>query len=67
LPPLEAAEANMKAKNMPDWLIGHILAIAKLGAPGRLSEEKTQPIEDIVGRPPLTTKQFVQDCKVMFS
>jgi uncharacterized protein YbjT (DUF2867 family) len=64
---LEAAENNMRAKNMPDWLVGHMLAIAKLGASGGLSEENTQPIKDIVGRPPRTTKQFVQDYKAMFS
>lgn len=65
--PLEAAEANMKAKNMPDWLISHMLAIAKIGASGGFSEEKSQPIKDIVGRPPLTTRQFVQDHKAMFN
>jgi uncharacterized protein YbjT (DUF2867 family) len=64
---LEAAEAGMKARNMPDWLVGHMLAIARSGANGGFTAENTAPIRDIVGRPPITTRQFVQDHKVNFS
>jgi uncharacterized protein YbjT (DUF2867 family) len=64
---LEAAEAGMKARGMPEWLVGHMLAIAKTGAKGGFSAEKTEPIRDIVGRAPITLKQFVQDHKAAFS
>lgn len=64
---LEQAEAGMKARNMPDWLIAHLISIARAGANGAFSTENTQPIRDIVGRPPLTTRQFVQDHKAAFS
>ena len=39
--PLEAAEAGMKARNMPEWLVGHMMAIARTGAAGGLSRENT--------------------------
>ena len=64
---LEAAEAGMKSRNMPDWLVGHMLAIARVGAKGGFTAEKTQPIRDIVGRAPISTRQFVQDHKAAFS
>jgi uncharacterized protein YbjT (DUF2867 family) len=64
---LEAAEAGMKSRNMPEWLVGHMLAIAKVGAKGGFTAEKTQPIRDIVGRAPISTRQFVQDHKAAFS
>jgi hypothetical protein len=57
----------MKARGMPEWLVGHMLAIAKTGAKGAFSEEKTGPIREIVGRAPITLKQFVQDHKAAFS
>jgi uncharacterized protein YbjT (DUF2867 family) len=64
---LEAAEAGMKARNMPDWLVGHMLAIARAGAKGAFTPEKIEPIRDIVGRSPITTRQFVQDHKAVFN
>lgn len=64
---LEAAEAGMKSRGMPDWLVGHMIAIARVGANGGFTEEKTGPVRDIVGRAPITTKQFVQDHKAAFS
>jgi uncharacterized protein YbjT (DUF2867 family) len=64
---LEQAEAGMKARGMPDWLIGHLIAIARAGANGAFSKENMQPIRDIVGRAPITTRQFVQDHKAAFS
>src|SRR5262245_8528193 len=58
---LEAAEAGMKSRNMPDWLVGHMIAIARVGANGGFTAEKTEPVRQIVGRPPITTRRFVED------
>ena len=63
---LEQAEAAMKARNMPDWLVAHLVSIARAGGKGAFSRENTQPIRDIVGRAPITTRQFVQDFKAAF-
>jgi NAD(P)H dehydrogenase (quinone) len=64
---LEQAEQAMKSRNMPDWLVGHLIAIAKLGANGAFSTENTGAIKDIVKRAPLTTRQFVEDNKSLFA
>ena len=64
---LEQAEAAMKARNLPDWLVAHLVSIARAGGKGAFSKENTQPILDIVGRAPITTRQFVQDYKAAFS
>ena len=64
---LEQAEAAMKARNLPDWLVAHLVSIARAGGKGAFSKENTQPIRDIVGRAPITTRQFVQDYKAAFS
>jgi NAD(P)H dehydrogenase (quinone) len=64
---LEQAEQGMKARGMPDWLVTHALAIARAGAGGAFSKENTQPIHEIVGRAPLTTRQFAQDYKAAFN
>jgi hypothetical protein len=63
---IEQAEAGMKARNMPDWLVGHLVAIARAGVKGAFSREQTGPIREIVGRAPITTRQFVQDFKATF-
>ena len=63
---LEAAAQAMKARNMPDWLVDHLTAMARAGGKGAFSKENTQPIRDIVGRAPITTRQFVQDYKAAF-
>jgi NAD(P)H dehydrogenase (quinone) len=63
----EQAEQAMKARGMPDWLVAHMVTIAKLGAAGAFSTENTKIIEDLVKRPPITTKQFVEDFKGLFS
>jgi uncharacterized protein YbjT (DUF2867 family) len=63
---IEQAQAGMKARNMPDWLVGHLVAIAHAGAKGAFSREQTGPIREIVGRAPITTRQFVQDFKATF-
>jgi hypothetical protein len=57
----------MKSRNMPDWLVAHLVSIARAGGKGAFSHENTQPIRDIVGRAPITTKQFAQDFKGAFS
>jgi len=64
---LEQTEQAMRGRGMPDWLVGHMLAVAKAGAGGAFSKENTGPIRDIVGRAPLTTRQFVEAHKAMFS
>mgnify|MGYP000515985778 CR=1 FL=1 len=64
---LEQAEQAMRARNMPDWLVNHMLTIARVAEQGAFSTENTQPIRDIVGRPPLTLRQFVEDHKAVFA
>jgi len=64
---LEQNEAAMKARNMPDWLVTHLVTIAKIGDAGGFSIENTKPIEDIVKRAPLTTRQFVEAYKGAFA
>ena len=64
---LEQAEQGMKTRGMPDWLVAHLLAMARAGAGGAFSKENTQPIRDIVGRAPITIRQFVQDYKDAFA
>ena len=64
---IEQAEAGMRSRNMPDWLVAHLVAVARAAANGAFSEEMTEPIRDIVGRAPLTTKQFVEAHKAAFS
>jgi hypothetical protein len=51
---------------MPDWLAAHLIAMARAGRDGAFSREDTQPIRDIVGRAPITTRQFVEDHKAAF-
>jgi uncharacterized protein YbjT (DUF2867 family) len=64
---IEQAEAGMRSRNMPDWLVAHLVAVARAAANGAFSEEMTEPIREIVGRAPLTTKQFVEAHKAMFA
>jgi len=63
----EQAAQGMKSRGMPDWLVAHNVALAKVGAAGGFSTEHTKAIEDLVGRAPITTKQFVEDFKAAFS
>ncbi|HMB75473.1 MAG TPA: NmrA family NAD(P)-binding protein, partial [Kiloniellaceae bacterium] len=63
---LERAEQAMRGGGFPDWLVAHLLAVAKIAADGALSREVAQPIRGIVGREPLTIRQFVEDHKDMF-
>jgi uncharacterized protein YbjT (DUF2867 family) len=64
---VEQNEAALKSRNMPDWLVAHLITIAKIGNAGGFSEEKTQLIRDLVRRPPLTTKEFVEANKAAFA
>jgi uncharacterized protein YbjT (DUF2867 family) len=64
---LDQAEQGMKARGMPDWLVAHMVAMARAGANGAFSNESTQPIREIAGRPPLTTREFVEAYKAAFS
>ncbi len=64
---IEQNAQGMKTRGMPDWLITHLATIGRLAANGALSTEKTEPIRDIVKRAPLTTRQFVEDFKGVFS
>jgi uncharacterized protein YbjT (DUF2867 family) len=64
--PEQAAEA-MKARGMPDWLVTHARTIGQVGNSGSFSTEDTKLVRDLVGRPPLTTKQFVEDFKSLFA
>ena len=63
----EQAEQAMKSRGMPDWLVQHLVTIAKLGAKGAFSNESTGPIREIAKREPITTRQFVEDYKAMFA
>lgn len=64
---LEQAEQGMKARGMPDWLVAHLLAMSRAGADGAFSNENIQPIREIVGRPPITMKEFVEANRGAFS
>jgi NAD(P)H dehydrogenase (quinone) len=64
---LEQNEQAMKARGMPDWLVAHLVGIARIGRAGGFSAENTNPIRDIAKRAPLTTRQFVGDFKGAFS
>jgi hypothetical protein len=57
----------MKARGLPDWLIAHQLAIAQIAARGGFNNENTGPIREIAKRAPITTRQFVEDHKALFS
>jgi NAD(P)H dehydrogenase (quinone) len=63
----DQAEPAMKGRGMPDWLIAHQRTAGQIAANGGLAIEVTEPIRNIVGRAPLTTKQFVEDHRGMFS
>jgi uncharacterized protein YbjT (DUF2867 family) len=63
---LEQAEQGMKGRGMPDWLIAHQIAVARVAAKGGFSTVNTQPIQELLGRMPLTIKQFIEDHKAAF-
>jgi uncharacterized protein YbjT (DUF2867 family) len=63
---LEQAQEGMQKRGMPDWLVAHLIAMARAGCNGAFAREDTKPIRDIVGRAPITTRQFVEDFKTAF-
>jgi NAD(P)H dehydrogenase (quinone) len=65
--PLDQAAQGMQARGMPDWLVAHMVAMGRAGANGAFSKEVTGPIREIVGRPPLTMREFVEAHKTAFS
>ena len=65
--PVEKAMEAMSQRGMPDWLVEHMGTIGRIGEQGAFSTANTQIIDDIVGRAPITTRQFVEDHKGMFS
>ena len=64
---LEQAEQGMKARGMPDWLIAHQIAVARIAAAGGFSNENVQPFVEVVGRRPVALKQFIDDHKGAFA
>jgi len=64
---VEQTEQTLKSRNMPDWLVTHLVMVAQISIDGGFSNENTQPIKDIVGRDPITTQKFVEDFKAMFA
>jgi uncharacterized protein YbjT (DUF2867 family) len=64
--PVEKAMEAMSQRGMPEWLVEHMGTIGRIGAEGAFSTANTQIIEDIVGRAPITTRQFVEDHQHMF-
>ena len=63
----EQAEQVMKDRGIPDWLITHQRTAGQIAAKRGLAGGNTEPIRNIVGRGPLTTTQFVEDHKGLFS
>jgi hypothetical protein len=47
--------------------LAHLVASAKVATAGAISTENTKLIEDLVGRAPVTTRQFVEDFKAAFN
>jgi uncharacterized protein YbjT (DUF2867 family) len=64
---LEQAQQTLKARGLPDWLVAHQLAVARIAANGGFSAENTQPIMEFLGRPPVTVKRFIEDHRAAFS
>jgi uncharacterized protein YbjT (DUF2867 family) len=63
---VQQLEQTLKGRNMPDWLVTHMVMVGHIGIDGGFSNENMQPIRDIVGREPITTRKFVEDHKAMF-
>src|SRR4029078_13461042 len=49
---LDQAEAGMKSRNMPDWLVAHLVSIARARHKRGFSPENTKQIQDILGALP---------------
>jgi uncharacterized protein YbjT (DUF2867 family) len=64
---LDQTEQALRARGMPDWLVAHLLSIARITEKGGFATENTEPIRTIVKRAPITTRQFIEDHKGVFS
>jgi uncharacterized protein YbjT (DUF2867 family) len=64
---LEQNEQAVRSRGLPDWLVTHLLLVAKATADGGFAKANIKPITDIVGREPITIKKFVEDFKALFS
>jgi uncharacterized protein YbjT (DUF2867 family) len=64
---LEQNEQAVRSRGLPDWLVTHLLLVAKATADGGFSKANVKPIVDIVGREPITIKKFVEDFKALFA
>jgi uncharacterized protein YbjT (DUF2867 family) len=64
---LEQNEQAVRSRGLPDWLVTHLLLVAKATADGGFAKANIKPITDIVGRDPITIKKFVEDFKALFS
>jgi uncharacterized protein YbjT (DUF2867 family) len=63
---LEQNEQAVRSRGLPDWLVTHLLLVAKATADGGFAKVNIKPITDIVGREPITIKKFVEDFKGAF-
>ena len=64
---LEQNEQAVRSRGLPDWLVTHLLLVARATATGGFSKVNVKPIVDIVGRDPITAKKFVEDFKAAFA
>jgi uncharacterized protein YbjT (DUF2867 family) len=64
---VEQLEQTLRSRNTPDWLVTHLVMVARLVADGAFATQNIQPIRDIVKRDPISTRTFVEDHKVAFS
>ena len=64
---LEQNEKAVRSRGLPDWLVTHMLLVAKATASGGFGKENTAPIRDIVKRDPISVKKFVEDFKGAFA
>jgi len=64
---LEQNEQAVRSRGLPDWLVTHLLLVAKATADGGFAKANIKPITDIVGREPITIKKFAEDFRGVFS
>ena len=63
---LEQAEAGMRTNGMPDWLVGHMLAMANVGAAGGFSDPQPHLIKELTGSDPRSVDDFARDHAGLF-
>jgi hypothetical protein len=64
---LEQNEQAVRSRGLPDWLVTHLLLVAKATTTGGFSKANFKPIVDIVGREPITIKKFAEDFRSVFA